>query len=66
MATECKELLDKDTITAIADKGYNTSEQLQQCKDDGIITYVSPKDTSTPSKDCFSVEIFEYNSENDT
>ena len=66
MATECKELLDKDTITAIADKGYNTGEQLQQCKDDGIITYVSPKDTSTPSKDCFSVEIFEYNSENDT
>jgi len=66
MANECKELLDKDSITAIADKGYNTGEQLQKCKDNDIITYVSPKDTSTPSKDCFSVEIFEYNSENDT
>ena len=66
MANECKELLDKDSITAIADKGYNTGEQLQKCKDNGIITYVSPKNTSTPSKHCFSVEIFEYNSENDT
>ena len=66
IATECKELSDKDTITALADKGYNTGEQLQKCKDNDIITYVSPKDTSSPGKDCFSVEIFEYNSENDT
>jgi len=66
MAIESKELLGKESITILGDKGYNTGEQLKKCKDHNITTFISPKDTSGSSKDCYSVELFRYNPEDDT
>jgi len=66
VALASKELLAKDSMIAIADKGYNTGEQLQICKDNDIITYVSPKESSTPYMKGFSIDQFEYNAETDT
>ena len=47
MAKLTKQTLDVDHINALADKGYHTGEQLRQCDEDGITTYVSPKEPST-------------------
>ena len=66
VALASKELLAKDSMTAIADKGYNTGEQLQICKDNGITTFVSPKENSTPYMKGISTDQFEYNAETDT
>lgn len=66
IALDSKELLAKDSITAIADKGYNTGEQLQICKDNDITTYVSPKQSNTQHLDCFQTNQFKYNAESDT
>jgi hypothetical protein len=66
VALASKELLAKDSMTAIADKGYNTGKQLQICKDNDIITYVSPKESSNPYTKCISIDQFEYNAEADT
>jgi hypothetical protein len=61
-----KELLEKDSMTALADKGYNTGEQLQICKDNDIITYVSPKASSKPYMKGFPVDQFEYDPQSDS
>jgi len=61
-----KELLEKDSMVAIADKGYNTGEQLQVCKDNDIMTYVSPKASSTPYMKGFPVDQFEYDPQSDS
>jgi transposase len=66
VALASKELLARDSMIAIADKGYNTGEQLQICKDNDVITYVSPKENSTPYMKGFSIDQFEYNAETDT
>ena len=66
VALASKELLVKETMIAIADKGYNTGEQLQICKDNDITTYVSPKESSTPYMKGISVDQFEYNPQSDT
>jgi transposase len=66
IALDSKELLAKDSIKAIADKGYNTGEQLQICKDNDITTYVSPKQSNTQHLDCFQTNQFTYNAESDT
>jgi len=66
IASECKEILDKETMTVLADKGYNTGKQLQKCKDNNIITYVSPKESSSPNNGFFNIEVFKYNSKDDT
>ena len=66
VALASKELLSKDSMIALADKGYHTGEQLQICKDNGIITYVSPKAGSTPYRECIRTDQFMYNTDDDT
>jgi transposase len=65
VAIASKELLAKKSMIALADKGYNTGEQLQTCKDHNITTYVAPKESSTPGKDCISIGKFQYNPDED-
>ena len=46
-ATQAKENLQlqkEDTITVLADKGYHTGAELQQCQQDNMITHVAYKD----------------------
>lgn len=66
IAQYSKELLAKDSITAIADKGYNTGEQLQACRDNDITTYVSPKQSNTQHLNCIQTNQFKYNAGSDT
>jgi len=66
MVLACKEILTQDSINALADKGYNTGEQLQICKDHGVVTFVAPKQSSNSGKDCISTEEFQYDPNDDT
>ena len=66
IAKNSKKLLEKNSITAIADKGYNTGEQLQACRDNDITTYVSPKQSNTQHLNCIQTNQFKYNAESDT
>ena len=46
MALQAKQELGVETITAVADKGYYSSEQFFKCKSDGILPIVSKADHS--------------------
>lgn len=41
IANETKQILKKDTLTVLADKGYHNAEQLHACQQDKILTYVA-------------------------
>ena len=41
---ETKQILGKDKITVLADKGYHNAEQLHACKEEDILTYVAVPD----------------------
>ncbi|NLX67788.1 MAG: hypothetical protein GXZ19_13700, partial [Bacteroidales bacterium] len=43
MAIQTKELLGVESMMVLADKGYHTGEELEQCHINDIITFVSPK-----------------------
>ena len=47
IAIKTKELLKVEKIDAIADKGYHTGEEIQECGDHNITTFVSPRASST-------------------
>jgi transposase len=66
MATATKELLKADHLNVLADKGYHAGEQLRQCMDNGITTFVSPKASSTEHNGLYTISMFTYNQEDDT
>lgn len=43
VAIAAKEGLHVEEMDVLADKGYHTGEQIRQCEQNGITTYVSPK-----------------------
>jgi transposase len=57
MANETKQILGKDKITVLADKGYHNAEQLHACKEDEIITYVAvpeiPRKNEIPTENYY-------------
>lgn len=63
IAIQTKVLLQVDKLNALADKGYHTGEQLEQCQEHGIITYVSPKAPSTKDIGLYPITSFVYNKE---
>ena len=65
MAIETKKLLGKESLNVLADKGYHTGEQLEECERNEITTYVSPKAPSTKDTGLYPISSFEYNKEND-
>ena len=66
IAKEAKDLLTPDQMTTLTDKGYTNGKILAQCKQEGIITYSSPKEHSLPNNGLFAMKIFKYNPEKDT
>ena len=66
VAISTKELLGAEHLNALADKGYHTGDQLKQCEDNNITTYVSPKAPSTKDVGLFPVSEFTYREETDT
>jgi transposase len=65
VAIETKELLQVDKMDVLADKGYHTGEQIQQCEQNNITTYVSPKEPASNNPDIFPITQFVYNPEKD-
>lgn len=66
MALQAKELLQTETLTVLADKGYHTGEQLESCRQNDIITYVSPKAPSTNAESGYPITMFTYDDQTDT
>jgi transposase len=68
MSKRAKEVVEKDTITVLADKGYHNGEQLAFCEDENITTIVACREQSTVKhlEKEFLVENFTYDKENDT
>lgn len=65
MAIQTKELLGVERMKVLADKGYHTGEELEQCKKNDITTFVSPKAPSTKDIGLYPITSFVYNKEND-
>jgi transposase len=65
VAIETKELLQIEKMDVLADKGYHTGEQIQQCEQNQITTYVSPKEPASNNPDIFPITQFVYNAEKD-
>lgn len=65
VAIATKETLGVEKMDVLADKGYHTGEQIRQCEENGITTYVSPKEPASNDPDIFPVTAFIYNPEKD-
>ena len=70
-ATQAKQNLQlqkENTLTVLADKGYHTGAELQQCQQDNMITHVAYKEQSGVKHiaDEFLSENFDYNKATDS
>jgi len=65
MAIQTKEILGAESMKVLADKGYHTGEEIEQCHKHGITTFVSPKAPSTKDIGLYPITSFVYNKEND-
>lgn len=65
MAIQTKEILGSESMKVLADKGYHTGEEMEQCHKHGITTFVSPKAPSTKDIGLYPITSFVYNKEND-
>lgn len=66
MAIQAKELLGVEELTVLADKGYHTGKQLQECSQHGITTYVSPRDPGGHADSGIPLDLFYYRKKDDT
>jgi hypothetical protein len=66
MAIATKKLLNVEKMDVLADKGYHTGNEIEQCEAENITTYVSPKAPATKDTGLYPVTIFKYNAEEDT
>ncbi len=61
VATEAKQVLGVDSLTAIADRGYYKGEEIKKCEDKNIILFIPKSDTSgNRAKDLFTKDKFIY------
>src|SRR4030043_300764 len=65
MAMQTKEILGVESLKVLADKGYHTGEQMQQCIGHNITPFVSPKAPSTKDIGLYPITSFIYNKEQD-
>lgn len=67
MAKAAKEVLEAETLQALADVGYYSSADLKACEDDGIIAYVPPFEGNgiLEKQGRFSRKDFSYDSATD-
>jgi hypothetical protein len=65
MAMQTKELLQVEHLTVLADKGYHTGEQIEQCQLNNITTYISPRASSANDKGLYPITDFTYDPNED-
>ena len=66
VAIAAKEGLQVEEMDVLADKGYHTGEQIRKCEQNGITTYVSPKEPASNDPDIFPITSFIYNAGNNS
>src|SRR4030043_1166539 len=66
MALKTKEILGVENMNALADKGYHTGEQLKQCAENNITTFVSPKEPSTNDVGLYPISMFTFDRKSDS
>ncbi len=68
VSNETKHVLGKQELTVLADKGYHNAEQLNACKENGIVTYVAvpeiPRKNAVPTENYYG-EKFNYDKAKD-
>jgi len=65
MAMQTKEILGINKMNVLADKGYHTGEQLEQCQKNDITTFVSPKAPATKDIGLYPITSFVYDKDQD-
>lgn len=69
VAAQAKQMIGKDPITVLADKGYHHGRELHQCQEDGVTTIVAFKAHVDGQQNgphpAYYVEHFTYNKEQD-
>jgi transposase len=65
IAIQTKELLQVEHMTVLADKGYHTGEQIEQCRLNNITTFVSPRASSAQDNGLYPITEFVYHPEED-
>lgn len=66
MALDAKALLKVDKMKVLSDKGYTTGKHLDTCAQNGITTFSSPKEHSSPNNGLYPMKDFIYNKNEDT
>lgn len=66
VAIATKEVIGVEKMDVLADKGYHTGEQIRQCEEHNITTYISPKEPASNDPDIFPVTSFVYNAQTDS
>ena len=66
MARQARAALDVEDLTAVADRGYYTSEEILMCHEAGITTYLpKPQTSGNQAKGLFGRRDFHYQPESD-
>ena len=65
VALQTKKMLQAEHLSVLADKGYHTGEQLSQCQENDITTYVSPKAPATKNTGLCPTADFTYDPHQD-
>jgi transposase len=66
MAKQSKDILGKDDLTVVADRGYYTGEEIKACDDEGITTYLpKPQTSNNQARGYFGKRDFIYHAEKD-
>jgi radical SAM protein with 4Fe4S-binding SPASM domain len=65
MALQTKEILGVESLKVLADKGYHTGEELEQCHGNDITTFVSPKAPATKDTGLYPIADFTYDPDED-
>lgn len=67
MASQAKDVLEKEELDVVADAGYYERENIKKCHDDHITTYVpSPNRSHNKSLGLYTNDDFFYNADQDT
>jgi transposase len=66
IAIASKQLLEKEKLEVLADKGYHTGEEIQKCEAENITTYVSPRASSSGNTELYTIDKFTYDKETDS
>src|SRR5207248_890127 len=66
MAAAAKEVLETETLQALADEGYYSSSELKACEDEGILAFVPVPDGRLEEQGRFDRADFRYDEAADT